>query len=172
MEAAGTSRRRTTTVSTELNDRAVWLGLPPERRRGERRRQVLRALLLGSFHARRRQPRRVGEQALAAVDWHHPQWLATAILILTFSSADAALTLALIEHGAYETNPLMRPFVYGSALPFTVVKVSLTAGGVVLLTLLASMRLFGRLSAGVVLYALLAGYGALIAYELRLLGLF
>ena len=160
-------------MSTELNDQAaaVWPGPPPERRRGERRRQVLRALLLGSFHARRRAPRRVGEQALAAVDWHHPQWLATAILIVTLSCADAALTLALIEHGAYETNPLMRPFVYGSALPFTVVKVALTAGGVVLLTLLASMRLFGRLSAGVLLYALLAGYGALIAYEFSLLGL-
>ncbi|HXY95401.1 MAG TPA: DUF5658 family protein [Steroidobacteraceae bacterium] len=158
-------------MSTELNGQSVWLSLPPERRRGERRRQVLRALLLGSFHARRRAPRRAGEQGLAAVDWHHPQWLATAILIVTLSCADAALTLALIEHGAYETNPLMRPFVYGSALPFTLVKVTLTAGGVVLLTLLASMRLFGRLSAGVLLYALLAGYGALIAYEFRLLGL-
>lgn len=131
---------------------------------------MLRALLVGSFRGRRRRPRRAGEQALAAVDWHHPQWLATAILIVTFSSADAALTLALLEQGAYEANPLMRPFLYGSALAFTVVKVGLTAGGVVLLTLLASMRLFGRLSAGVVLYALLAGYGALILYEFRLLG--
>jgi hypothetical protein len=131
---------------------------------------VLRALLVGSFRGRRRRPRRAGEQALAAVDWHHPQWLATAILIVTFSSADAALTLALLEQGAYEANPLMRPFLYGSALAFTVVKVGLTAGGVVLLTLLASMRLFGRLSAGAVLYALLAAYGALILYEFRLLG--
>lgn len=171
MESPGTNRARTTSVSTELNDQALWLGPPPERRRGERRRRVLRALLLGSFHARRRQPRRAGEQALAAVDWHHPQWLATAILIVTFSCADAALTLALIERGAYETNPLMRPLVYGSALPFTVVKVTLTAGGVVLLTLLASMRLFGRLSAGLLLYALLAGYGALIVYEFSLLDL-
>jgi len=158
-------------VSTELNDPLAWLGAPPDRRRGERRQQVLRALLLGSFHARRRAPRRAGEQALAAVDWHHPQWLATAILIVMLSCADAALTLALIEQGAYETNPLMRPFVYGTALPFTLVKVALTAGGVVLLTLLASMRLFGRLSAGLLLYALLAGYGALIVYEFGLLGL-
>jgi hypothetical protein len=157
-------------VSSELTNRVVWLDPPPERRHGERRRQVLRALLVGSFRGRRRGPRRAGEQTFAAVDWHHPQWLATAILIVTFSSADAALTLALIEQGAYEANPLMRPFLYSSALAFTVVKVGLTAGGVVLLTLLASMRLFGRLSAGVVLYALLAGYGALILYEFSLLG--
>jgi hypothetical protein len=158
-------------MSAEANDQALWTRPLPERRRGERRRQVLRALLQGSFHARRRQPRRAGEQALAAVDWYHPQWLATAILIVVLSSADALLTLALIEHGAYETNPLMRPLVDGSALPFTVVKVGLTAGGVVLLTLLASMRLFGRLPAGLLLYALLAGYGALILYEFSLLGL-
>ena len=160
----------TTNVSTQLNQPAAWPGAPPERRRGERRRRVLRALLVGSFHGRRRRPRRAGEQALAAIDWHHPQWLATAILIVTLSSVDAAFTLALIELGAHETNPLMRPFLYGSALAFTVVKVGLTAGGVVLLTLLASMRLFGRLTAGVLLYALLGGYGALILYEFSLLG--
>ncbi|MGO9803896.1 MAG: DUF5658 family protein [Steroidobacteraceae bacterium] len=140
-----------------------------ERRHGERRRQVLRALALGSFHARRRRPRRASEQALAAVDWHHPQWLATAILILVFSSADAGLTLELMRLGAYEVNPLMRPLVGGSAVAFTLVKVGLTAGGVILLTLLAGMRAFGRLSAGFLLYALLAGYGALLVYEFRLL---
>lgn len=132
---------------------------------------MLRGLLVGSFHARRRQPRRASEQALAAVDWHHPQWLATAILIVMFSGADALLTLALLEHGAYEANPVMRPLVGGSGLIFALVKVGLTGGGVVLLTLLARMRLFGRLSAGVLLYLLLAGYSALLLYESSLLGL-
>ena len=59
----------------------------------------------------------------------------------------------------------------GSALAFAVVKVGLAAGAVVLLTLLASLRLLGRLSAGALLPALLAGYGALIVYEFSLLGL-
>jgi hypothetical protein len=158
-----------TSVSTELDD-SIWAAAPPERRRGERRRQVLWALLLGNFRARRRAPRRVGEQALAAVDWHHPQWLATAILIVLLSSADALLTLALVAQGAYETNPLMRPLVYAtSALPFALVKVGLTAGGVVLLTLVARMRLFGRLPAGLLLYAVLAGYAVLILYEFGML---
>jgi Domain of unknown function (DUF5658) len=132
---------------------------------------VLRGLLVGSFQARRRQPRRSSEQALAAVDWHHPQWLATAILIVMFSGADALLTLALLERGAYEANPMMRPLVSGSGLIFALVKVGLTAGGVILLTLLARMRVFGRLSAGVLLYLLLAGYGALLLYEFSLLDL-
>ena len=158
-------------MTTELYDRAARVGVPGERRRGERRRQVLRALLLGSIRARRRQPRRASEQAVAAVDWHPPQWLALAILIVMFSCADALLTLALIERGAYEANPLMRPLVEGSALAFTLVKVGLTGGGVVLLTLLARTRLFGRLPAGLLLYVLLAAYGALLLYESSLLGL-
>jgi hypothetical protein len=161
-------------VSTDLSDQtggALPLGAR-ERRRADRRHRVLRGLLLGSLHARRRTPRRAGEQALAAIDWHHPKWLATAILILLFSGADALLTLVLIErHGAYELNPLMRPLLGGSALTFALVKVGLTAGGVVLLTLLARMRALGRLSGGLVLYALLAAYGALILYEFRLLDL-
>lgn len=167
MERLRRSRRSdNNTMSTEPNDYAAF----PERRRAERRREVLRALLLGSFHARRRRPRRATEQALAAIDWHHPQWLATAILIVMFSCADALLTLRLLAHGAYyEFNPVMRPLAGGSGLAFALVKVGLTAGGVVLLTLLARMRLFGRLSAGLLLYALLAGYGALLVYELSLL---
>ncbi len=141
-----------------------------ERRRGDRRRQVLRGLLLGSFHARRRTPRRAGEPGIAAIDWHHPQWLATAMLILLFSCADALLTLELIgKHGAYEVNPLMRTLVGGSWLAFLLVKVALTAGGVVLLTLAARIRAFGRLSGGLLLYVLLVGYGTLILYEYRLL---
>jgi hypothetical protein len=158
-------------VPTELSDREKAHAPGAERRRVDRRRQVLRGLLVGSFHARRRQPRRASEQALAAVDWHHPQWLATAILIMMFSSADALLTLALLEHGAYEANPMMRPLVSGPGLIFVLVKVGVTSGGVVLLTLLARMRVFGRLSAGVLLYVLLACYAALLLYEFSLLGL-
>jgi hypothetical protein len=139
-----------------------------ERRQGERRRRVLRALVVGSFYPRRRRPRRDGEQALAAVDWHHPQWLAIAVLIVLFSCADALLTVALLQHeGAYEMNPLMRPLI-GSGLAFVLVKVGVTAGGVILLTLLAGMRTVGRLRAGLLLYALLAAYGALLIYEVSL----
>ena len=130
---------------------------------------VLRALLLGSFNPRRRVPRRADEHAVSAVDWHHPQWLAIAMLILLFSCTDALLTLMLIERGASEANPLMAPLVGGSGVAFALVKIGLTAGGVVLLTQLARMRAFGRIPVGVLLYTVLAIYGALIAYEFGLL---
>src|SRR5256885_6013893 len=88
---------------------------PQERRRTDRRMHVLRALLHGSFRPRRREPRRADERALSAVDWHHPQWLAIAILIVVFSCSDALLTLMLLDDGAYEANPMMAPLVAGSA---------------------------------------------------------
>jgi Domain of unknown function (DUF5658) len=128
----------------------------PERRRGERRHHVLRALLQGSFTPRRRAPRRADESTATAVDWHHPQWLAIATLIVLFSCADALLTLMLLERGAYEINPLMAPLVGGSARAFALVKVGLTAGGVVLLTQIARIRAFGL-------------YGVVMVYELSLL---
>ncbi len=130
---------------------------------------MLRALLHGSFNPRRRGPRRADERAVSAVDWHHPQWLAIAMLIVVSSCTDALLTLMLVERGAYEANPLMAPLVGGSAFAFAVVKIGLTAGGVVLLTQLARIRAFGRIPVGVLLYTVLVIYSALIVYEFGLL---
>jgi hypothetical protein len=140
-----------------------------ERRRIERRTHGLRALMYGSLHPRRRGPRRAGERTLSAVDWHHPQWLAISMLIVVCSATDALLTLVLVEHGAYEVNPLMAPLVGGSALAFALVKVGLTALGVVLLTQLARLRAFGSVPVGVFLYTVLALYAALVLYEFRML---
>jgi Domain of unknown function (DUF5658) len=158
------------TIESQRQGAAVPDDDTSERRREpDRRKQPVRALLYGSFHPRRRGPRREGESRLAGVDWHDPQWLAVAMLIVVFSCIDAFLTLTLIDHGAYEVNPLMAPLVGGSALAFSSVKIGLTAGGVVLLTLLARMRAFGRVPVSLLLYTVLLGYGALLVYEFRLL---
>ena len=138
----------------------------------DRRKRVLWSLVYGSFHPRRRGPRRADENSLTAVDWHHPQWLAIATLIVAFSSADAFLTLVLIGHGAYEMNPLMAPLVGGSAVGFAMTKIGLTAIGVVLLTQLARLRTFGGIPVGAILYSVLIIYGTLIFYEFRLLARF
>jgi len=126
-------------------------------------------LFYGSFKPRRRNARRVDARSLRDLDWHHPQWLAVAMLIVLLSCLDAGLTLTLIAHGAYEVNPVMAPIVGGSALVFTLVKVGLTAGGVVLLILAARMRAFGKIPVSFLLYGVLIGYGTLIVYEVRLL---
>lgn len=161
-------------MSSDLNDpplAPIRTGTP-DRRRGERRQRVWRALLLGSLRPRRRAPRRESERSLGSIDWHHPQWLALAMLIVALSGVDALLTLMLMEQGAYEVNPVMRPLVAGSALVFAVVKVGFTGAGVVFLTLLARTRAFGRLPVGLALYGLLVAYCVLILYELSLVGSF
>jgi hypothetical protein len=154
---------------TDLESPASAAAGAAERRGEERRRHVLRALVYGSLKPRRRAPRRADELQVSAVDWHHPQWLAIAILIVVASCSDALLTLVLVERGANEWNPLMVRLVAGSALTFALIKVGVTAVGVVFLTQLARIRAFGRLPVGVLLYTALAVYGVLIAYELRLL---
>jgi hypothetical protein len=156
-------------VSIEPNDAAAHPPSLPERRRAERRTRVVRALVHGSFHPRRRAARRAGEGALGAVDWHQSQWLATAMLIVLLCAADAFLTVVLLGRGAYEMNPVMRALLGGSGLVFAVVKIGLTASGVVLLTLLARTRAFGRISGGALLYGVLAAYAVLVAYEFSLL---
>lgn len=139
------------------------------RRVPDRRTRTLRALVHGNVRPRRHGPRRAGDASLAAVDWHHPQWLAVALLILLLSCADAVLTLTLLELGAYEANPFMAPLVGGAGWGFPATKMALTGIGVILLTMLARIRAFGRIPVSAVLYAILAGYVALIMYELWLL---
>jgi hypothetical protein len=147
-------------------------GQPPERREGpDRRRETWRALLYGSLRPRRLGPRRGLDRSIAAVDWHNPQWLAVALLILLLSCTDAVLTITLLQLGAYEANPFMAPLVKGSGLAFALVKLGLTGGGIILLTIVARLRAFGWLPAGWFLYAILAGYVVLIGYELWLLEL-
>jgi hypothetical protein len=139
---------------------------PAERRAGfERRSQTWLALATGSWRRRRRAPRRRVDAGLAAVDWHEARWLGVALLILLLSLTDAFLTLILINQGATELNPAMKPLVDGTGRGFALWKLGLTAGGVILLTLLVRVRVFGRYLAGVALYAILAGYVLLVSYE-------
>ncbi len=145
-------------------------GVSAERRRPtDRRRRTLRALFYGSMNPRRLGSRRDGDHSLAGVDWHHPQWLAVAMLTLIMCAADALLTLMLIQRGAYEANPVMEPLVQGSALVFMVIKFGLTAGGITVLILLARARLFRNVPVAYILYGVLLGYAVLIGYEIWML---
>jgi hypothetical protein len=103
------------------------------------------------------------------VDWHDARWLGVAVLILLLSLGDAFLTLTLISRGASELNPAMVPLLGGTARAFAAWKLGLTGGGVVLLTLLVRVRVFGAYPAGSLLYAVLGIYIALVGYEFWLL---
>ncbi len=156
--------------SNKLNQADVAQNGSERRERRDRRQHTFRSLVHGSFSPRRRGPRRDDDLSFTAVDWHHPQWLAVAILTLLLCSADALLTLTLISHGAVEANPFMEPLVGGSPLTFTLVKMGLTSGGIVTLILLARVRVLRRIPVSLLLYTVLFGYAVLVGYELWLLG--
>jgi hypothetical protein len=159
----------TPTSNSLVTDELESTGSGERRDLTERRQRTLLALLLGSFHARRRTPRRMHDMGVAHVDWHDARWLAVGLLILLLSSTDAILTLMLLDHGAAEINPLMAPLVGGASRSFVLWKVALTAGGVVMLTLFVRIRAFGRFPAGLLLYMVLLAYAGLVGYEFWLL---
>jgi hypothetical protein len=131
----------------------------------ERRTRTLHALFHGSLKPRRRDSRRDTDAGFAAVDWHQSRWLAVAVLIVVLSCADAFFTLTLLADGAYEANPVMATLLDGSAHWFALAKIGLTSLGVILLTVVARTRAFGRIPVGAVLYTVLVGYATLVAYE-------
>jgi len=136
-----------------------------EKRGSERRLRTLYALWKGNSLRRRRD----GDAHPAGVDWHDAHWLAVAIGVVLLSFVDALFTLSLLRHGAEEANPAMAPLVLGTGRSFAIWKLGLTITGVVTLVVLARARLFGVLSAGLLLYLVLAGYVVLVIYEWRLL---
>lgn len=135
----------------------------------ERRLSILDALWRSSFARRRLGPRRNTDRHVVMTDWFRAHWLAAAMIILILSGVDALLTLALISRGAVEINPFMEPLVHGSGHGFAFWKLGLTSLGVVTLTMAARLRVFGGIAVGTILYLVLCGYVALVAYELALL---
>ena len=131
----------------------------------DRRTRILHALLRGSLKPRRRAARRLKDSGVAAFDWHQSRWFAVALLIVLLSCADAFFTVTLLADGAYEANPIMAALLSGSGHWFAPAKIGLTCIGVILLTMVARARAFGSLSVGVLLYAVLAAYATLVAYE-------
>jgi hypothetical protein len=131
----------------------------------DRRTRTLRALLYGSLKPRRYDARRGTDAGFAAVDWHQSRWLAVALLIVVLSCADAFFTLILLSDGADEENPVMATILDGAPHWFALAKIGLTSAGVILLTVLARTRAFGRIPVGLVLYSVLLGYATLVAYE-------
>src|SRR5688572_6726861 len=142
-----------------------------DRRRhpAERRSSILVALWQGNFSRRRHAPRRQSDRHPVVTDWFQSKWLVATIGILLLSCTDAFLTLQLLSLGAEEVNPIMEPLVHGSGHGFALAKFSLTALGVVVLTVLARFKVFGWLVVGSILWVVLAAYVLLVVYEVVLL---
>lgn len=136
----------------------------------DRRGSLWWALLYGGFKPRRRGGRRAEDMHRPIVDWHDPLLLFSAFGLLALCACDAALTLALLAHGAREANPVMELVVDGDMTRFALIKLGLTAGGLVILVAVARFTIFRAFKASVLVHAATLGYMVLVAYELWLVG--
>lgn len=141
-----------------------------EKRHGvDRRKRSLSAYVHGGLRPRRLHGRRSEDRLYPIIDWHSPRVLALVVAILGLCVMDGVLTVILMQHGAVEANPFMALFVPHSLGWFALVKLGLTAIGLIVLVACSRMRLMRIIPGESVLYVVLLAYGVLIGYELQLL---
>ena len=102
---------------------------------------------------------------------HYSPWLFIIIVsILILCVVDAFLTLFLLNHGAYETNPVMAFFLQFGSLTFFISKYLLTIIPVIILLMFRNtvVRVI-KLSARSVLYVVVVIHLAVVGWELYLI---
>ena len=104
------------------------------------------------------------------VDLFSPKLFFPIVATLFFSVLDALLTLFLIGHGAYETNPVMAYYLNIGPYYFIAVKYLLTCLGVIILLLFRNLtfRIF-KISAAALLYLIAGMFVAVVAWEIFLI---
>ena len=130
----------------------------------QRRRLTVRTLVRSGVTPRRRNGRRRGDRD-GLVDWHEPDLLFLALTILLLSITDAFFTVTLLANGATEINPLLAYVFQHFPAYFPIFKMTLTGVGVVVLVAMARTRVFKIVRVKTILQFILAGYVAVIAYE-------
>lgn len=149
---------------------SVALGI--ERRARMDRRQSFTASPFGraAWRGRRRGARRVEDRVNTYVDWYEPRLFYVSVAILLLCCMDAFFTLTLLQRGASELNPFMAWLLEIDVQLFLVIKLALTASGLIFLVAHKNFLLFNqRFKVPHLLYAFLAGYALLVKYELVLL---
>jgi hypothetical protein len=145
----------------------IWGRTIPEQRSGADRREFTwRTVAYGFALSRRHANRRLGDEEVIFLDWHHPWlfFLATGIMLL--SCADAFLTLQLLDLGMIEANPVMKAVMAQGTVVFTSTKLAMTAVGILVLVFLAKARFLNRIRTGLFLTMFFSFYACLVCYEL------
>ena len=104
------------------------------------------------------------------VDLFSPKLFFPIVAILFFSVMDALLTLFLIGHGAYETNPIMAYYLNIGPYYFFTVKYLLTSLGVIILLIFRNLkfRIF-KISASALLYLIAGIFIVVVVWEIYLI---
>jgi len=140
--------------------------VPDKRAETERREFTWRTVLFGFLRSRRHAHRRVVDDEVVFLDWHHPWlfFLATGTMLL--SCADAFLTLQLIDLGMIEVNPVMNAVMQQGTAFFASTKLAMTGFGILVLVFLAKSRFLNRLRTGAFLTIFFSFYACLVCYEI------
>lgn len=144
------------------DNEAVW----DARQSIERRCFSWRTVLYGFVLSRRLDHRRFADTEVIFLDRHHPWLFFLAVGTMLLSSADAFLTLQLLERGMIEANPVMQAALgYGTGF-FISTKLLMTALGIFVLVFLAKAHFLNRFRTGLFLTAFFSAYACLVCYEL------
>jgi hypothetical protein len=132
----------------------------------DRRAFTWRTVFYGFTRSRRREHRRLIDDDVLFLDWHHPWlfFLSTGTMLL--SCADAFLTLRLMDLGMNEVNPVMNAVMAHGTMLFTSTKLAMTAFGILVLVFLAKSRFLNRYRTGALLTVFFSSYACLVCYEL------
>lgn len=105
------------------------------------------------------------------VDHPGTKVLAAAVILVVLGILDSVLTLQLMEGGAIEANPVMAFFLSLDVFAFLGVKYGLTLSGLGVLLIHKNFAIgHPRLQVKWIILALLSSYGALVGYEMVLIG--
>ena len=144
----------------------ITSSISEKRTRQDRRRFTWRTVVHGFFRSRRHGHRRVDDNDVTFMDWHHPWLFFLSVGIMLLSAADAAMTLKLLQLGFFEANPVMASFMEKSTLTFAATKMAMTGIGVLMLAFLAKARFMDRVRVGLFLTIIFICYACLICYEI------
>ena len=135
----------------------------------DRRQFSWRTVAYGFLRSRRHVHRRVSDEEVIFLDWHHPWlfFLATGTMLL--SCADAFLTLILLSKGAVELNIFMDILIQKDIQLFTIVKMAVTGTALIVLVMHFNFRVYRIIAVRYVIYAFVPLYMLLVAHEINLL---
>jgi hypothetical protein len=103
------------------------------------------------------------------VDRYSSALFGVIVTILFLSAIDALLTLLLLNHGAYEINPIMAYYLRVGPYTFLAVKYALTSIGVVFFVILRNTFLKSiKIYTDTLFYFVLAAFMTVVAWEFYL----
>ena len=127
----------------------------------------IRSLLFGGRREIIR--RHEDKQKLFYVDRYSQFHFAPIVLILFLSVVDAVLTIVLINHGAYEVNPIMAYCLDIGPYTFLIIKYSLTSVGLIVLLMLRNIFIKPiRIYTGSIFYFLLVVFIGVVTWQIFL----